>query len=88
MQELIWLIEPIQVLARGGGFAEATQTKGFLSLAILAALLIPCSIIAFGLGVDGWRETPLARYFGLGDDPDADWATRARDRDGDGTLDF
>jgi hypothetical protein len=36
-----------------------------------------------------WRDTPLAAWFGVSpQDPDADWALRARDIDKDGTPDI
>lgn len=89
MQELIWLIEPVRVWLDGGSFKEIAATEGFWMLAVLAAALVPSTIIAWGMGASDWRETPLAGYLGFAaEDPDADWAERARDRDKDGLPDF
>lgn len=88
MQELIWLLEPVGVWLDGGSMKEIAATEGFLMLALLGAVLAPSTLIAWGMGASDWRETPLAGYFGAGEDPDEGWAERARDRDKDGLPDF
>ncbi len=90
MQELAWLMEPIRVWMNGGSLGEVVSTPGFLMLAATAALFVPSSLILMGIGgLDEWRKTPLAWRFGVSpEDPDANWAERARDLDKDGTPDF
>jgi hypothetical protein len=89
MQELAWLLEPIGIWLTGGDWTEIKYSQGFISLAILGAVLVPSSLIAVGIGTTEWRETPLAQWFGVDPaDPDADWADRARDLDKDGWADF
>ncbi|MEZ5957994.1 MAG: hypothetical protein R3C27_12385 [Hyphomonadaceae bacterium] len=89
MQELGWLLEPIRIWLEGGTWTEIKATQGFMTLAFLAAVLVPSSLIAVGMGTSEWRETPLAHWFGVDPrDPDANWAERARDLDKDGTPDF
>jgi len=90
MQELAWLGEVIGLWLRGASWAEIKAAPGFFLLVMLSAALIPSTFIA--LGIDGWtdwRRTPLAIWFGVSsDDPDADWALRARDLDKDGAPDI
>jgi len=89
VQEIIWLIEPIQVWLDGGSMKEIVATQGFLMLAGAAAMTVPATIIALGTGASEWRETPLAGYLGVSpEDPDEGWAERARDLDKDGVPDF
>jgi hypothetical protein len=91
MQELAWLLEPIRIWLEGGTWAEISSAPGFQILIFGAAVLVPSSIIAMGLGTSEWRETPLARWFGAEQsDPGEDsmWTWRARDIDGDGTPDI
>ncbi|MGD9965351.1 MAG: hypothetical protein AB7T59_02415 [Hyphomonadaceae bacterium] len=89
MQELVWLIEPMRILLEGGSWAQIKGSQGFTALLLTASVLIPSSLIAVGIGTTTWRETPLAQWFGINpDEPDADWAERARDLDKDGTADF
>lgn len=89
MQELAWAAEPIRIWIEGGTWAEISSSRGFQILMLLACVLVPPSIIALGIGTTGWRETPLAQWFGFDpEDPDANWAERARDRDKDGLPDF
>jgi hypothetical protein len=70
--------------------AEIKSSPGFVILLLLSAALIPSSLILVGIGgSEELRRTPLAMWFGLSpEDPHADWATRARDLDGDGAPDF
>lgn len=89
MQELTWLLEPIRIWLEGGSWAEINSSRGFMSLALLLAGLVPSSLITLGIGTTEWRETPLAQWFGINPcDPDAGWAERARDLDKDGMADF
>ncbi|MEZ5971211.1 MAG: hypothetical protein R3C31_05355 [Hyphomonadaceae bacterium] len=89
MQEIAWLLEPIRIWLEGGTWAEIKASQGFISLAMLSAVLVPSSLIALGIGTTEWRETPLAQWFGVDPrNPDADWAERARDLDKDGYPDF
>ncbi len=90
MQELAWLLEPIGIWLNGGSWAEIKAAPGFLMLLITATALVPGSLILMGIGgFEEWRNTPLARWWGVSErDPDADWAERARDLDKDGTPDF
>lgn len=90
MQELIWLAEPIRIWLEGGTWAEIRSAHGFQMLVLLAAALIPSSIILVGIGgAHEWRESPLALWFGLGPRPEEEnWTERARDIDKDGAPDF
>lgn len=89
MQELAWLAEPIRIWIEGGTWAEIKAAQGFQMLVLLAAALVPSTLIALGIGMTEWRETPLAIWFGWGGrDEDEDWAERARDLDKDGAPDF
>jgi hypothetical protein len=90
MQELAWLAEVIRIWAEGGTWAEIKAAPGFFMLVMLGAALVPASLILVGIGgLEEWRETPMARWFGVSPvDPDADWAERARDTDKDGVADF
>ena len=87
MQELAALAEVIRIWAEGGTWAEIKAAPGFAWLVMLAAALVPSSLIL--VGMEEWRATPMARWFGVSPvDPDADWAERARDTDKDGVPDF
>jgi hypothetical protein len=88
VQELVWLIEPIQVWLRGGSLHEITHTNGFIALLVIAALLGPSTIIMLGIGLDDWADTPLGRYFGATPSDDGAWTQSARDIDKDGMPDF
>ncbi|MDX2238805.1 MAG: hypothetical protein NW203_14675 [Hyphomonadaceae bacterium] len=88
MQELVWLIEPIQVWLRGGSLDEITHTNGFIALLVIAAALVPSTIIMLGIGLDEWADTPLGRYFGAAPSDDGAWTDSARDIDKDGMPDF
>jgi hypothetical protein len=89
MQELAWLAEVLRVWAEGGSWAEIQALPGFRSLLVLAAFLVPSTIIALGIGMTEWHETPLGRWFGAQPDPKEEgWSERARDLDKDGTPDF
>lgn len=89
MQELAWLLEPIRIWLEGGSWMEIQAAHGFRMLVLLGAALVPSTIIALGIGLTEWRETPLALWLGLsGQAADEDWARRARDLDGDGAPDF
>ena len=90
MQELAWLAEVIRIWLEGGSWAEIKAAPGFFMLVMLAATLIPSTLILVGIsGWGEWRDTPLATWFGFNrEDPDADWALHARDLDKDGTPDI
>lgn len=90
MQELVWLAEPIRIWLEGGTWAEIKAAHGFQALVLLAAALVPSSLILIGIGGAGeWRESPLALWFGFGPrTEDETWAERARDLDKDGSPDF
>ncbi|MBL8536488.1 MAG: hypothetical protein JNM59_03705 [Hyphomonadaceae bacterium] len=88
MQELSWIAETIRVWLEGGSFADIKATEGFRMLVVLAATLVPSSLIALGIGHTQWHETPLGAWFGARPSADEGWAERARDLDKDGTPDF
>lgn len=89
MHDLFWLLEPLRIWIEGGTWAEITASRGFVSLAGTMALVLPSTLIALGIGLTEWRETPLAMWLGVRpDDPDEGWAERARDLDKDGLPDF
>jgi hypothetical protein len=90
MQELAWLGEVIGLWLRGASWAEIKAAPGFLMLVMVSAALVPSTFILLGIGGSTeWRNTPLATWFGVShEDPDADWALRARDIDKDGTPDI
>ena len=90
MQELAWLLDPIRIWLEGGSWEEIKSSPGFLSLLITFCALVPGTLILMGIGgLEEWRNTPLARWWGVPEqDPDAGWAERARDLDKDGSPDF
>lgn len=90
MQELAWLLEPLQIWLQGGTWAEIKTAPGFIMLILTAAALIPSTLILIGIGgTEEWRNSPLAQWWGVApEDPDAGWAERARDLDKDGAPDF
>lgn len=90
MQELVWLAEPVRIWLDGGTWAEIKAAPGFQALVLLAAALVPSSLILIGIaGAHEWRESPLALWFGFGPRAeDENWAERARDLDKDGSPDF
>jgi hypothetical protein len=90
MQELAWLLEPILIWLQGGSWEEIKSSPGFLSLLVAFCALVPGTLILMGIGgPEEWRNTPLARWWGVSEEePDADWAERARDLDKDGSPDF
>ena len=90
MQGLSWIAELIRIWAEGGTWAEIKAAPGFAMLVMLAAALVPSSLILIGIGgAEEWRATPMARWFGISPvDPDANWAERARDLDKDGQPDI
>jgi hypothetical protein len=72
---------------------ESGDPRDLLASPAAAALafIIPSTIIALGIGVAEWRETPLAAWLGMshvGDDSEDNWTERARDLDKDGSPDF
>jgi hypothetical protein len=87
MQELAWVAEMARVWLEGGSWAEIQATRGFEALALTAAFLLPSTLIAIGIGMTDWHETPLGAWFGARA-PDENWAERARDLDKDGAPDI
>ena len=88
MQELAWTAETLRVWMEGGSWADIQATKGFEFLVVCAAWLIPSTVIALGIGMTEWRETPLGAWMGARGPGNDDWAERARDLDKDGLADF
>jgi len=89
MQELAWIAEVLRIWLEGGTWAEIKAAPGFMMLVFAGAALVPSTIIAIGIGVSDWHETPLGAWWGGRPDPrEEGWAERARDLDGDGTPDF
>jgi hypothetical protein len=87
--DLIAIAEPIHILVRGGTLEQAAATEGALQVVVALAFLVPSTLIALGIGMTDWRETPLAQVLGF--QPKADdssWMERAADLDGDGTPDI
>jgi hypothetical protein len=86
--------EVARVWMEGGDWTKIQATEGFHVLVGVACWVAPTTIIALGLGVDSWRELPVAKFLGFGRNPDervngdANWAERARDLDKDGLADF
>jgi hypothetical protein len=89
VQELVWLLEPIKVWLHGGSLEEGMRTHGFLQLAGILAFAVPGTVIALGIGMTDWHETPLGAWLGArGPDPDDCWKDRACDLDKDGIPDI
>ena len=90
MDFLADIAKTLRLLSEGASFEELRQAAPFQHLVILAACLIPPTVIAFGIGMTNWRETPLAQWMGFSPEepPPDDWAARARDLDKDGLEDF
>ena len=90
MQELAWLAEIVRIWLEGGTWADIQAAPGFRPLVMLAAVLVPSSLIAIGIsGWTDWRETPLAAWLGFAQrNPKENWAEEARDLDKDGMPDF
>jgi hypothetical protein len=87
MQELSWVAEMMRIWLEGGSWADIQASDGFLSIVALAAFLIPSSLIALGIGMTDWHETPLGMWMGA-TPPNENWVERARDLDKDGLADF
>ena len=87
MQELSWIAEIIRVWLEGGSWADIKATQGFMYILVGAAWLVPSTVIALGIGMTDWHETPLGMWMGARP-PDDSWVERARDLDGDGLSDF
>lgn len=89
MEEFGWVLETIRIWIEGGDWAAIKASRGFEHLVVTLSFLVPSSVIAMGIGVSGWRETPLALWMGVRPEPPDDgWAERARDLDKDGLPDF
>jgi len=89
MQELAWLAETVRIWIEGGTWADIKSAHGFQMLVFTASWLVPSTLIALGIGLSEWRETPMGLWLGMGGgNPDDNWAERARDLDKDGVPDF
>lgn len=88
MQELAWIAETLRVWLEGGSWADVQATQGFRALVLLSAAFVPSTLIALGIGMTQWHETPLGAWFGAQPPADDNWAERARDLDKDGAPDF
>ncbi len=88
MQEFAWIAEVIRIWLEGGSWAEIKATPGFQMLVLLAAALVPSTLIGLAIGMTDWHETPLGAYFGAKPPADENWAEHARDLDKDGTPDI
>jgi hypothetical protein len=89
MQELAWIAEVIRIWIEGGSWAEIKAAHGFQTLVGLAAFLVPSTIIALGIGLMDWHETPMGMWLGARSNEDEEnWVERARDLDKDGMPDF
>ncbi len=82
--------EPVRIWLEGGSWEEIQAAEGFRILLLLSAALVPSSLILLGIGGwTEWRDTPVARWFGISPvGPHENWAERARDLDKDGAPDF
>lgn len=78
----------LRVWMEGGSWADIQATKGFHFVLIGAAWLVPTTVIALGIGMTEWHETPLGAWIGARRPADDNWAERARDLDKDGVADF
>lgn len=87
MLELGWIAEIVRVWLEGGTMTEIGATHGFAMLLLLVAFVVTPTLIALGIGITDWHETPLGRWFGV-QAPDNDWTYRAGDTDKDGLIDF
>lgn len=88
MDILSAIAEVVRILIEGGGWAEIQAADGFRSLVGLSVWLIPPTIIALGIGMTEWHETPLGVFMGARRPEKDNWAERARDLDKDGLADF
>jgi hypothetical protein len=96
--EIIWIFEALRTLATGGDIGALFDKPGFVSTMIWLAAIVPMTVIALGIGVIEWGDTPLGRWFGAAPsepirslaDIDADLKKYEtwRDLDGDGRGDF
>ncbi|GAM99289.1 hypothetical protein U91I_02935 [alpha proteobacterium U9-1i] len=76
---------PLVIWLKGGALRDILATP----LVATLAFLVPSSLIALGIGLTEWHETPLARWFGVrAPREDDNWTERARDLDKDGLPDF
>jgi hypothetical protein len=89
MDLLSGIAQTIRILSEGGTMEDLRHNPGFQYLLGVACWVVPSTLIALGIGLTGWRETPLAFMLGFSpQESDANWAERARDLDHDGFPDF
>jgi hypothetical protein len=98
MTEIIWIIEAIRTLLTGGSLEPLMEKPGFVSTLIWLVAIVPMSLIAMGIGLHEWGDTPLGSWFGatpsepvrsIGEiDADLKKYETWRDLDGDGRGDF
>lgn len=98
MTEIIWIFEALRTLFTGGSLEPLMAKPGFASTMIWCAMVVPGSLIALGIGLHGWGDTPLGQWFGaspsapprsIGEiDADLKKYETWRDLDGDGRGDF
>lgn len=98
MTEIAWLIELFRTLLAGEAVEPLFQKPGFVGTMIWTAAIVPPSLIAVGIGMHEWGETPIGRWFGispseptrsLGEiNSDLRKYETWRDLDGDGEADF
>jgi hypothetical protein len=72
MTETIWIIEAIRRLLSGEPLEPLMQSDGFLWTMILLAGALPATLIALGIGVHRWHETPLGQWLGASTPEDDD----------------
>jgi hypothetical protein len=88
MDVLAGIAEVIRIWIEGGSWADVTAAHGFQAVVSFAAFAVPSTLIALGIGMTEWYETPLGMWFGARPQEDEHWAERARDLDKDGLPDF
>ena len=64
MDVLAGLAELLRLWLEGASGDEIRSSRGFGVVMGLAAWLIPLTVIALGIGLTEWRETPLAVWLG------------------------
>lgn len=98
MTEIVWLIEAARTLLDGAPLEPLFERPGFVSTMVWLAVVVPASLIALGIGLHDWGDTPLGQWFGAAPGEPARTAGEIdadlrkyetwRDFDGDGEADF
>jgi hypothetical protein len=89
MDALVAVAELVRIWLGGGAWADMQAAHGLQTLLVLAAWLVPSTIIGLGIGMTDWHETPLGAWMGARPPrEDEEWSERARDLDKDGLPDF